>query len=142
MEFGGSVDLDVGVASGGVRVTGGTYFSWQKSPAKIVLSAFVRSVGALEFLGLVAITVDIYIGLDYVKEGGQSALWGRARMSVEVEVPIPFGSISVSFEVERRFAGSDGDPPFSAAWDGPEEWISASCAAFEGMIGELDEVVL
>lgn len=127
IEFGGSVAFDVGVASGGVAVLAGVYWSWKMGPPEeIALAGHLRATGALEFLGIVAINTEIRISLSYVFAA--KLIEGMATISVEVE--LAFFSKSVSFEVRRQFPGPSADPTFkesvsAADWD--EYW-----AAFAG----------
>lgn len=131
LEFGGAVELDVGVASGGVVVVGGLALAFSESspggPGEVHLTAYVRATGAMEFLGLVALSVEVYIALDYRKQSnGATSLWGTARQTVEIEVA--FFSKSVSFTVQREFAGSSADPDMHQSIS--EDEFLAYAAAF------------
>lgn len=99
LEFGGAIALNLGVAHGGISLMGGVYFSIDQTK-KLVLKAYVRMNGAMEVLGLIAISVEFYMDLGY--DGG--ALTGSATLTVEIE--IAFFSKSVRLHVEKRFAGS------------------------------------
>jgi hypothetical protein len=108
IEFGGNISINLGVASGGVYVMAGIYFSMTKSEVK--LTGYLRVGGSLEVLGLISISIEFYLAFTYrdKKPGGEA--WGQATVSVEVEVA--FFSKSVSLTVEKRFAGAAGDPTF------------------------------
>ena len=112
IEFGGSISLNLGVASGGVFVMAGIYFKLTKT--SIELTGYLRCGGYLEVLGLISISVEFYLSFTWRKKDGQgSEVWGQATLTVCVKVA--FFSASVRLSVERRFAGSDGDPTFAQA---------------------------
>ena len=112
IEFGGSISLNLGVASGGVFVMAGIYFKLTKT--SIELTGYLRCGGYLEVLGLISISVEFYLSFTWRKKEGQgSEVWGQATLTVCVKVA--FFSASVRLSVERRFAGSDGDPTFAQA---------------------------
>jgi hypothetical protein len=119
LEFGASVALNLGVASGRVDVMAGIYFrlELQGTPVKpgVELTGYFRCGGSLEVLSLIRISAEFYLGLTWKAPKA----WGMARLTVEVE--IAFFSTSVSLEVERQFAGGSADPPFSALV-APDDW--------------------
>lgn len=102
LEFGGNFAFDIGVASGGVYIMAGIYFKLEGS--EIELTGYVRMGGALSILGLITISMELYLGLTYKSAGNQ--VWGQAKVTVEIE--LLFFSVSASFTVERQFAGSSG----------------------------------
>jgi hypothetical protein len=119
LEFGGNVSLNLGVASGGVYVMAGIYFGMTAS--SVELTGYLRCGGYLEVLGLISISLEFYLAFTYRKKPAGSEVWGQASLSVSVKVA--FFSTSVTLSVERRFAGSDGDPTFAQsvtplAWAG------------------------
>ena len=118
IEFGGNISLNLGVASGGVFVMAGIYFNLTK--ASVELTGYLRCGGYLEVLGLISISVEFFLRFTWRKKAGAgSEVWGQATLTVCVKVA--FFSKSVSLSVERRFAGSDGDPTFAQA-NTSEDW--------------------
>ena len=119
LEFGASVALNLGVASGRVDVMAGIYFrlELEGTPDKrgVELTGYFRCGGSLEVLSLIRISAEFYLGLTWKAPKA----WGMARLTVEVE--IAFFSTSVSLEVERQFAGGSADPAFDALV-APEDW--------------------
>ena len=105
LEFGGNISLDIGVASGGVYIMAGFYF--KSSDEGAILEGYLRAGGELEILGLISISLEFYLGMKYLE--ATNSVWGRATMTVEVEVA--FFSKSVELTVEREFARS-GPPSF------------------------------
>jgi len=124
-EFGAAVALNLGVASGTACVMAGVYF--QKSDSGFAFSAYLRAAGSLSVLGIITVSVELYVSLNYQSDKGKEhggKLWGQA--SVTVKVKIAFFSKSVSISIEREFAGSD--PKFIDTVS-PADW-SEYCGAF------------
>ncbi|MFA5629383.1 MAG: hypothetical protein WC958_03940 [Dehalococcoidales bacterium] len=144
LEFGASMALNIGVASGEVHVVGGIYFEMEKvgEPEETVsLTAYVRMGGSMRVLGLVTLSVEFYLGLTFQKPPNE--LWGQAKLTVKVEVL--FFSASVQLSVERRIAGGDGggsNPPVSAIHSGARAGKRVNLAAgstsggFEDLINQ------
>lgn len=121
IEFGATASLDIGVASGGVHVMAGIYFSLQRrdpsGDMEATLTGYLRMGGSLSVLGLVTISVEFNLSFTY--QSGTNKAYGRATLTVEVEV-VCF-SKSVELTVERAFGG-EGDPSFRQAFAKPETW--------------------
>lgn len=125
IEFGGNVSLNLGIASGGIYVMAGIYFGMAGNDVK--LTGYLRCGGYLSVLGLIAISVEFYLGLTYrEKENGGGEVWGQASLTVGVKVAC--FSKSVTLTIERKFAGAAGDPTFEQMV-GPSEW-EQYCLAF------------
>jgi len=125
IEFGGNLSLNLGIASGGVYVMAGIYFSMTGDEVK--LTGYLRCGGYLEVLGLISISIEFYLGFTYRDKGGDKGeVWGQA--TVRVCVKIAFVNKSVPLTVERKFAGAAGDPTFDQLVE-PEDW-EAYCRAF------------
>ena len=106
LEFGANIAFDVGVASGGVYVMAGVYF--KKMGEECILEGYLKLGGHLSVLGIVSISIDLYMSLTYRDPGGK--VDGQATLTFEVEVF--FFSVSFSKTIERRFKGSENDPLF------------------------------
>jgi hypothetical protein len=103
-EFGASISIDLGVASGGVSVMAGIYFRMEKDAAS--LTGYFRLGGHVDVLGLITASLELYLELRYEFETGKCI--GKAQLTIEISVFIFSGSVTVS--CERKFAGSNGDP--------------------------------
>lgn len=106
IEFGAAIALNLGVAEGKASITAGVYY--QKSGAGFNITAFFRAAGSLSVLGIISVSVELYIGLSYESDKGKphgGKLYGTA--SVKVKIKIAFFSMSVSISIEREFAGTD-----------------------------------
>jgi hypothetical protein len=127
LEFGGSVSIDIGVASGAVYVMAGVYFKLETVPQgeKLQLTGYLRCGGALEVLGLICISCEFYMGMNY--QPSPKRLWGEATLTVEVEVA--FFSKSVELTVQREFASSP-PPTFEDVVPKLLDWTDY-CEAFE-----------
>lgn len=129
-EFGACVSLDFGVASGSIEVMAGIYFRLKQGDS--LLCGYFRLRGEVDVLGLISASLELYLEIGY--EPDSKTAYGRAELTIEVEVL--FFSTSVTIEVEKRFQGSDQDPPFTAVMGpAPGDPVDASpwadyCAAF------------
>jgi hypothetical protein len=125
LEFGASVALNLGVASGKASIMGGFYF--QMAGADFALTGYFRAAGSLSVLGIITVSCEFYLGLTYASKGISphgGTLWGQAKLTVKIE--ILFFSTSVSISMEREFAGSD--PTFQQLV-APSDWV-LYCDAF------------
>jgi hypothetical protein len=110
LEVGLVAALDLGVASGSASLEAGIYFSLtigDNGSQSINLTGFLRAEGILTFLGIVAISVDLYLGLTYLQPG---MAYGEA--SITVNVSVLFFSKSVTATC-RRTIGGGSDPTFA-----------------------------
>lgn len=108
IEFGASLALSFGggAISGEVTVMAGIYFKIVEGA--VTLTGYLRIRGEVDVLGLISASIDLRMELSY--ESGTGKVIGRATLEIEVEVL--FFSTTVSTSVERKFAGSNGDPTF------------------------------
>ena len=111
LEFGGSLSIDLGVASGGVSIVAGIYYKVQGN--ECVLEAYFRMNGNLSVLGIIRINLEFLLTLRYESNGNR--LTGTATLTVEIE--ILFFSVSVSITVSKQFAGESSGG--SALFAGP-----------------------
>jgi hypothetical protein len=105
-EFGASISVDFGVASGGVYVMAGVYFRMEKTACS--LTGYFRLGGHVDVLGLITASLELYLELKYEFESGKCA--GKASLTIEVEVFVFSGSVTIT--CQKKFAGSNGDPTF------------------------------
>jgi hypothetical protein len=111
VEFGAAADLNFGVASGSATVMAGIYFKMEEEKPsnnqKTTLTGYFRANGNLSVLGIIEVSIELYLGLSYEFETHK--VTGTAKLTIEVSVL--FFSISVELKVERKFGGT-GDPSF------------------------------
>jgi hypothetical protein len=98
------LSVDLGVASGSVSIAVGAYLRLEAD--KGLFTAYFRIRGEVDVLGLISASITLELSLTYHFETGK--LIGRASLVVEIEVL--FFSASVEISVERKLAGSKGDP--------------------------------
>ncbi len=103
-EFGASLSVDFGVASGGVHVMAGIYFRMEMDDAS--LTGYFRLGGHVDVLGLITASLELYLELRYEFESGKCV--GKAQLTIEISLFIFSGSVTIT--CERKFAGSNGDP--------------------------------
>lgn len=126
LEFGGNWALDFGVASGGVHAMAGIYIRLDGPSDTTSLTGYVRAGGHLSVLGIVSVSLELYLGLTYQVSGGQKRAWGEASMTFEVEVL--FFSVGFTATARREFSGSSTARTFQDALT-HDEWAEY-CAAF------------
>ncbi|HYX98434.1 MAG TPA: hypothetical protein VE908_02590, partial [Mycobacterium sp.] len=110
LEAGASLSVDLVVASGSVSVMVGVYLRLEDKKGQ--LTAYFRIRGEVEVLGIASASITLELSLTYNTDTGK--LVGRASLVVEVEVA--FFSASVTITVERKLAGSKGDPALIDIW--------------------------
>ena len=106
-DFGLGYSIDIGIASGQVSLVGGiSYSSTQLQPhgQQVDLTAYVKASGGISALGVISVSVELYLGLTYQSTDGNSELIGEASMSISVHVL--FFGFSVGIDVQETFAGS------------------------------------
>ncbi len=120
LEFGAAFGLNLGVASGEVHAMAGIYFAIQRESDGTELcrlTGYLRLGGRLSVLGLIRVSVEFNLSFTY--DSGTDKAYGRATLTVKVEVL--FFSVSVDLTVERAFGGS-GDPLFLQTFDTAQRW--------------------
>jgi hypothetical protein len=122
LEFGASISLDLGVASGGVTVAVGIYFALGSNT--VTLTGFFQASGNLEVLGIISISIVFYLALTYQSPPGDA--YGTASVSVTVSV-LCF-SASVTLTVTKQISSGDPTIPFAQAISATD-W-SNYCASF------------
>jgi hypothetical protein len=122
LEFGGSMQLNLVVASGGLSVMAGIYFRLDADG--VTLGGYLRASGQVTVLGIITISADFFMQLSYQESTGTAI--GQASLTIGVKVL--FFSKSVTLSVERRFSPLSGDPTFTDCFD-PDDWVEY-CDAF------------
>ncbi len=113
LEFGGNFALDLGVASGGVYVLVGIYYSRDtgtddqgNATNTISLSAFYRTGGSVGVLGIATVSIDFNLSLTYTTDPDRNSLLvGEATLTIEISVA--FFHKSIDLTVRRTL----NDPP-------------------------------
>jgi hypothetical protein len=138
LEFGAATALNLGVVSASVTVTAGIYFRY--GDGILHISGFFRAVGMVDLLGIVTVSVEIYLALEYREEPklpgdlhGPKHSRFLGRGSVTVRVKVAFFSQSITLSLERSFGGGS-DPTFDLAFPTATPWRDY-CAAFDRMAG-------
>jgi hypothetical protein len=110
LEFGGQFSLDLGVASGGVSIMAGIYFQLTDTSSDI--TGFVDVKGEVSVLGIISISLELYLSLSWQESNGKHVVEGRATLTVSIK--ILFFSASVQISMEKSFGSSSGDPRLGA----------------------------
>jgi hypothetical protein len=124
LEFGASLSIDLGVASGGVSIMAGIYFKWEDG--SVELTGYLRIRGEVDVLGLIRASIELYLEFQYLAVAGKPGkVWGRA--TIEIEIEIFFLSFTVSATAEKRFAGSNEDPTFADVMGPCDPLLEPAC---------------
>ncbi|QWF84014.1 hypothetical protein [Amycolatopsis sp. CA-230715] len=110
LEFGAAVSMNLGVASGSLSVMAGIYFRLENG-TDAVIAGYLRARGEVDVLGIISASIELYMEFRY--QSSPRAVYGRATITVEIDVL--FFHKSVSITCERRFAGSDETFALAAA---------------------------
>jgi hypothetical protein len=131
LEFGAAVQINLGVASGGVEIKAGIYFHWLEAAngknATVELAGYVRLHGELTVLCIISASLTFNLELGYLKEGGNATVFGEATLIVEIEILVFSASVSVT--CRREFAGGQADPKFIDLMPTQSVW-NQYCDAF------------
>ncbi len=105
LEMGGNAAVNLGVARAAVWIMGGIYFKLAEGPdgeaARVELTAYLRYGGSVSVLGLVGVSIEVYLGLTY--DAQQNLLHGQAKVTAKAK--IAFFTKTVTFKVERTIEG-------------------------------------
>jgi hypothetical protein len=128
LEFGAAIAVNFGVAAGGVSAMGGIYFKIEGSD--VTLTGYFRLRGEVEALGIVSVSLELYIDLTY--ESADNKCVGTASISLEIEVAM--FSTTIKITATKKFAGAGNDPTFRELMDvqadGTSEDWDLYCGAF------------
>jgi len=129
LEFGAALEIDLGVASGGVHVMAGIYYSWKEAEDTAWLEGYLRMGGELDVLGLVSLSLEFMMSLAYESKGsGDGVVWGEATLIAEIEVVCFSDSVEISV---RRELG-DPERPLLEDMFTHDDW-AAYWGAFEAV---------
>lgn len=130
-EFGASVSINLGIASGGASVMGGFYFKMEieneSGNTVTQLCGYLRINGHLSVMGLISLAMEFFLALSYVIRNNKSnELYGEA--SIKVKISVLFFKKTVSVTARRTLKGADADPTFAEMIE-PQDWLDY-CRAF------------
>src|SRR6185503_2380236 len=115
-EFGASLSVDFGVASGGITIMAGIYFAIEQDEAQ--LTGYLRMRGEVDVLGLISASIELRMELTY--QFSSKKVIGKA--TIEIEVSVLCFSATVEVTAEKKFAGSNEDPTFADVMDKNTSW--------------------
>jgi hypothetical protein len=98
VELGGSLALNLGVASGAVFLMIGIHMTMEGKKNDVTLGGYVRTGGALSVLGLITVSVEFYMELAYLFASNMM----RGEASLTVKVKVLFFSKKVTLTVVRE----------------------------------------
>jgi hypothetical protein len=113
LELGGNITIGLGIVEANAHVMGGLFFHWDVT--EIYFSAYLRVGASVEILGIVGISIDIYLGLTFtptkllpdplksqmISNNVVGIVGGIASVSVGLHVL--FVTKTLTLTLERRF---------------------------------------
>ncbi len=85
----------------------GIYFRLEGSEA--TLAGYFRVRGHVRALGIVGVSIELYLELSYEFSSGKAV--GRASLSISIELFL--FEVTITISCEKKFAGSGADPTFA-----------------------------
>jgi hypothetical protein len=111
IEFGAAISVDFGVASGSVSAMAGLYFKIESG--NVTLAGYFRLRGEVEALGIVSVTIELYLEMKYETASGKCV--GTATIKIDIDVTL--FSTTISITCSKKFAGSGPDPTLAEMFD-------------------------
>lgn len=124
------LSIDLGVASGSVEISLGIYFHWLTAASgegAVELSGYVRLHGEFSVMAIVSMSITFNLQLGITKRGDDLVVFGEASVTVEIEVLVFSGEVTV--RCRREFTSPEADPTFAQLITGLPTWESY-CLAF------------
>jgi hypothetical protein len=119
-DFGLGYSIDIGIASGNIYLDGGIYFeidTASNGTQMLTFTAFIKAGGGVSALGIVSVSVELYLALTYQSGGGgPDKLIGEADLTVSVHILFFGGSFTIGMS-EEFDAGSGSQAAFSRSRD-------------------------
>jgi hypothetical protein len=140
LELGANVTISLGIVEANAHVMMGFYFGLKRSDegqTTIDFSAYIRVGASVDLLGLVSVSIELYLGLEYraydhpTASGAIGEVGGVASLTVGVHVLFVDKSFSLTFERHFEIAGRA-----PAAQFGPAKMLGDP--SFDDMVSEAD----
>lgn len=125
IEFGGMWAIDIGVASGSIKLVAGFYFKYTVAEG-IYLEGYIKVQGCVQVLGIVTISILVKLSLSY--SSSDDVVWGEALLQLKVE--ILFFEVSVEWMCRKELSGSSSSS--GTAWIDGEEESPVRLVSYEG----------
>jgi hypothetical protein len=108
LELGAQLDVDLLIVTASVYVIAGFYFMVSQTGTSF--SGFVRIGGSVDLLGLISVSVELYLALTYDSTSDTpSTIVGTASLTLSVHVLLVTKTLTLS--VEKRFPVPGADQP-------------------------------
>ena len=105
LELGADLSVDLAIVSAEVHVLAGFYFGIDTTGT--TFSAFLRIGGEVDLLGLISVSIELYLELTYTTD--RSQIGGTASLTLSIHVL--FTTASVTLSVEKHFDVPGGVAP-------------------------------
>jgi hypothetical protein len=104
LDLGANLSVDLAIVSAEVHALAGFYFGM--SATNTTFSAFLRIGGSVDLLGLVSVSIELYLALTYSTD--DSEISGQASLTLGIHVLFTSKSVTLSMEKSFPVPGSGG----------------------------------
>jgi hypothetical protein len=101
LELGGNISIDLAIVSANAHVLAGFYFN-MTSGQGFAFAGYLRIGAFVSVLGLISVSIELYLALDFSAKTKPSTIGGEA--SLVVGIHLLFIDKSVTLHTERHFA--------------------------------------
>jgi hypothetical protein len=104
IELGANISVDLLIVTANVHVLAGFYFGMTNtsSGTNTTFAAFLRIGGSVDLLGIISVSIELYLQLGYSSDGSYSSITGTASLTLSVQILFATKSFTVS--VTKTFA--------------------------------------
>ena len=108
LELGGNITVSLGVVEANVHAMIGIYFGLRQGTGAAPtfdFTAFIRIGGSVDLLGVVSVSIELYVGLTFQSLPKSPGLLGRltGKASLTIGVHVLFVDESFTLTLEREF---------------------------------------
>ena len=101
IDIGANLSVDLAIVSAEVHVLAGFYFGMTET--NTTFSAFLRIGGSVDLLGLISVSVELYLALTYTSD--RSEIAGQASLTLGIHVLFINKSVTLSTEKRSKVPG-------------------------------------
>jgi hypothetical protein len=107
MEFGATLEVNFVIARGEVHALAGVRFT--AAGGSIEIDGYVRIGGSVEVLGLVSVSIELVVTLEYEHRDGHDVLVGSATLVVEIDLTLFAESVEIDSGEWILIGGGDDE---------------------------------
>jgi hypothetical protein len=107
IDIGANLSVDLAIVSAEVHVLAGFYFGMTET--NTTFSAFLRIGGSVDLLGLISVSIELYLALSYTSD--RSEIAGQASLTLGIHVLFISKSVTLSMEKHFKVPGGGSSAP-------------------------------